>query len=157
MERILSEVETLMDFGAGRSAIIQAMPELPPRTVDEYMRRALDRAEEENEALRSSRRARALRRNYGYLRQLAADREAFLEGDSQRGIAKEPGRVVGVDHAIRGVETHIAKLEGTFTPQEVKIIKKQGWEDLKDDEIDNIIATGILPDGMTIEDLRRRN
>ena len=157
IEAFVSEIEALLDYGVGRSQILKQFPQLPSRTVDEYMRQANDRIAEEHAEQRAKRRERALRRAYARLRQLIQDRDAFLGGDQARKIEANPRLVPAIEHAISRVEIHIAKLEGTFAPEQLEIIKRQGWEDLSDAQLETVRKTGRLPGGVTAEDLERRN
>lgn len=159
VEALLVEIETLMDVGAGRSELLRAFPEIPPRTLDDYIRRADDRALEENAAKREMRRARGLRRQYNRMRELMTERAA-AGPDPQKppgSPARDPKRLAEIDRAIDRIEDRIAKMEGTFAPEVIKIVRSGGFESMTPEQLRHVGKTGRLPAGFTSEDVARHN
>lgn|GEM_PF-3297977 len=148
MEKILAEVEQvmdLMDFGASLADLQRGLPHIPRRTLEEYRIRAHKRLEQENAEQRNLRRAHARRRNYKHRRSLEMERDKAKD-------AKERSLI---DRAIATDEVILAKLEGTFAPEKIEVVTRQGWEDLTPAELESIRKTGRLPDGRRAEDLDR--
>lgn len=148
VEKILAEVEQvmdLMDFGASLADLQRGLPHIPRRTLEEYRIRAHKRLEQENAEQRNLRRAHARRRNYKHRRSLEMERDKAKD-------AKERSLI---DRAIATDEVILAKLEGTFAPEKIEVVTRQGWEDLTPAELESIRKTGRLPDGRRAEDLDR--
>lgn len=145
----MAEVETLLDYGGGISALMKSLPHVPKRTLEEYMAIAVARAQDENAARREARRPFALRRAYAQLRQL------LIERDPPSGPKPDQRTKASIDLNVARVEERIARLEGTYAPEVLKVIKRTGWEDLTDDELDEFQRTGIPPARVNAEDLLR--
>lgn len=134
-----------MDFGATLADLQRGLPHIPRRTLEEYRIRAHKRLEQENAEERQLRRARGLRRNYKHRRAL----------EVERAKAKDARERSLIDRSIATDEDRIAKMEGTFAPEKIEVVTRQGWEDLTPAELESIKKTGRLPDGRRAEDLDR--
>lgn len=149
MEATLRKVEEVigaMDFGAHTTfSLMRAFPDIPQRTLEEYRSRAHKRIAQDSAERRNNRRAHALNREYGFLRQLVVERDSAKD-------AKERSLI---DHAISRVQDRIAKTEGTYAPEKIEVVEREGWQELTAAELKSIKETGRLPDGRRAEDLDR--
>lgn len=157
MEKILSQVENLLDFGVTRSQIYDAIPDVSARTLDEYVKRANERAMIEGAEMREQRRHRQRRRIAGYIRDIRQLIDPVDPRSGQRLPAPEPAARARLYGELNKQETLLARIDGTLAPEKLEVVTRQGWDDLTPAELETIRKTGRLPDGRRAEDLDRVN
>lgn len=152
VELLQQRIGNLMLMGVQKAGILAALatPELddkkkviregivmPPRTLDDYMRRVREAWEEEGKEESPTRRQRQLRRLQGHIRTMVAR---------------------GKYDALANMERLVAQIEGNLAPVKIETgPPKRGWDSLSDDELEAFRTTGKLPAGVSAEDLDKPN
>lgn len=134
--RRLTLVERVMLEGGGRADIARALPKIPARTLDDYVKRVRERWLADAQVERRFTRARQLRRLYCYLRVL-----------EKKGLHRE----------ILTCETKIGELEGNeLSADELRRLDQASRRahNLTWEQIEWMAANGgRLPPGVTLADL----
>jgi hypothetical protein len=141
-ERRFQAVRAAMVMGYSKGEILAALQQaglgtMPERTLDDYMKRVRDAWKAEFAAEWATRRERQLR---------------AIQSHIVKAVA------VGKWDAVGTLERLKAQIEGNLAP--VVFEQKQpgrGWDQLKDDELEELRTKGKLPDGVSVEDLDRAN
>lgn len=136
IEARMKIIRNAMALGASKDEIHAALDKegmtLPQRTLDQYMHNVRAEWDAQVKEEWPTRRARQLRRLHGQVQYLMS-----------KGRVKD----------VAPIERLIAQIEGNLAPIVIDDSRRQGWDDLSDEQIAFVKEHGLPPPGVSAEDL----